>query len=298
MELYQLRYFKEVAEHENISKASHKLHVAQPAITRSIHKLENELGVELFDRIGRRILLNENGRIFLRSVQGALDSIDSVDEPLQRYLRKKAHTLNFISLAPLGDAEDIVLDFLEQHPDIFIRFASSTTSYLETERPDMIFFPSFREHIEPNCLKLGEEHLVVAVSKNHPLAEQSSVKLKDLRDESFVLILPSKIREVIDGMFLEAGFNPYVKLEVQECRTIGTFVSRGIGISIAPSITWFSSDDFQKMTLLPIEDIRRKRSLYLKWSDTTRLSPAAKLFKNYLTKYYQELAIKRNKPHH
>ena len=76
MELLQLRYFKDCAELENFSKVARKNMVPQPSISKTISKLENELGAQLFDRVGRKIILNQNGKFFYDKISTALKNID------------------------------------------------------------------------------------------------------------------------------------------------------------------------------------------------------------------------------
>lgn len=78
MEIQQLKNFVTIANCENLTKAAQKLHVSQPSLSRSLHALEDELGVLLFDRIGRNIVLNDAGRIALDRALVALSAVDSI----------------------------------------------------------------------------------------------------------------------------------------------------------------------------------------------------------------------------
>lgn len=290
MELYQLRYFCSVAEFGNITEASRFLHVSQPSLSRAIKKLEDELGVELFDRVGRHVVLNDNGRVFQDAAVKALDSVDSVAHELNRYVREKNRTLNVFAPVPPGDEGALVSGFMREHPDVIVRFGAQLNSYTEKEVADIEFFASFIAHDEPNYLRLGAENLVLAVPKNHPLAKRDSVRLSDLRDERFVMILPSKIRGVIDSMFAEAEFDPLIVAETQYCQVVGEYVSRGIGIAVVPSVTWFTDETRKRVTLIPLSDIKRHRTLYLKWSESTPRVEAARLFCDYMTAYMRRFA--------
>lgn len=289
MELYQLRYFCSVAKHENITKAAEELHVSQPALSRSIRRLEEELGVGLFDRVGRHIELNDRGRVFLRAAEGAIKSVDSVGQTLDRYVREQSSTLNVRNPCYFGDDAAVLGAFARRYPGIYLRCASEPTPFLDVERPDLTFFASFARHEEPNCCALGQEDLVVSVPLDHPLADEHSVRLADLRYEKFVTVLPSAVRSVIDGMFAEAGFEPHVVLEDQHCWMVNQYVAQGLGIAIAPAVTWFSAIDRERVRSVPISDVKRRRTLYLKWPEGITLSPAAESFKEYLGEYYRGL---------
>ncbi len=289
MDLYQLRYFQRVAQHENITKASEQLHVSQPALSRSIKSLESELGIDLFDRVGRKIVLNDNGKVFLKAVTHALDSVDSVGHVLERYVREKSQTLNLRAPVFLGDDPGILARFKKLHPEITIRFASEATPYLESEVPDLTFFASFAKHEEPNCMVLGEEEIVLSVPKGHELDGVRSVALSDLSGERFVTVLPSAIRKMIDGMFAEAGFEPDIVFEDQHCFFVNQLVSEGVGLALVPEITWFSRADRERVSVVRLSDVKRSRTLYLKWPEDAELSPAAQLFRDYLADYYAGL---------
>lgn len=289
MEVYQLEYFCSVARHGNITKAAEELHVSQPALSRAIKKLEEELGVELFNRIGRHIELNDRGEVFLSAAETAIRSVESVGQTLDRYVREKSSTLNVRNPCFFGDDEGVLAGFIKEHPDIYVRCASEPTSFFEGEVPDLTFFASFTSHDEPNCIALGSEDIILSVPKNHPLAEARSVKLADLRYEKFVTVLPCTLRNVMDGMFSEAGFDPHFVIEDQHCRSINRLVYQGLGIALAPEVTWFSAADRDLVRQIPITDVKRSRTLYLRWTEGVHLSPAALVFKEYLVNYYDNL---------
>lgn len=89
MDLLHLKYFQTVARMEHITKASHKLNIAQPALSKTISSLEKELGVQLFDRKGRYIVLNEYGRLFLKRVDSILDLVESSKKGVTRHFFRK-----------------------------------------------------------------------------------------------------------------------------------------------------------------------------------------------------------------
>lgn len=83
MELLQLKYFSAAAAQEHITKAAEQLHIAQPALTQSIRRLEEELGVRLFNRSGRNIVLNEAGKLFLKRIAPILAELDRIPEEIR-----------------------------------------------------------------------------------------------------------------------------------------------------------------------------------------------------------------------
>lgn len=289
MELHQLRYFCAVAEHENITKAADALHISQPALSRSIKRLEEEMGVELFDRIGRSIVLNDKGKVFLVAAQSAIKSVDTVGQTLERYVREQSSTLNLRTPVYLGDDENIISSFMKKYPDIYVRRAITPTPFIESEVPDLSFFASFERHTESNHVLVGKENIVLAVALDHPLAKASTVRLADLRYEKFVTVLPCKVRNVIDGMFAEVGIEPHYVVEDQNCFSVSRLVARGMGIALLPEITWLTSYDRENVKILTLSDVHRMRNMYLKWPEGVRVSRAALLFKDHLIEHYRSL---------
>lgn len=288
MEIQQLKYFATIAECENLTKAAQKLHVSQPSLSRSLHALEDELGAMLFDRIGRNIVLNDAGRIALDRALAALNSTDAIRRDVSSFIDRCNLTVNIYSPVPMGDNEGIIIGFRRKYPDIHLRVGSYSTTYLnrlEKMQPDITFFASPFVHKEPNYLMLGEENLVVAVSKNNPLAELDSVNLTDLENEPFISLLPSTLYDLCDSMFVEAGFKPNVVLEDQDYNRIMANVSANFGYTLAPAITWFGRWG-DRCKAIKVNDVHRKRYLYLKWPENTIMNLATLRFRDYLIDYY------------
>src|ERR1700733_5998075 len=102
MELQQLRYFREVAEQEHVTRAAEKLFVSQSAISRSIAQLEEELNVPLFYRQGRAVVLSPYGRLFLEQITRALGVLESGKRLLREQTEKESGTVSLGFLHSLG----------------------------------------------------------------------------------------------------------------------------------------------------------------------------------------------------
>lgn len=288
MELQQLKYFCTIAECENLTKAAQKLHVSQPSLSRSLHALEDELGTTLFDRVGRNIVLNNAGRVALNRILAVLDSAESVKREVDEFVHDKNHTVNVYAPVPMGYTDEIITEFKEQYPDIHLRVGSKPSNLLESIQPDITFFASPIVHREPNYLMLGEEDIVLAVSKKNPLANRSSVALSSLSNEHFISVLGSRYSEIVSHMFLEAGFRPNVIIEDQEADRMMGYVARDMGVTLAPAITWFGRWN-DKVAALHLSDVHRKRYLYLKWPENTVMSWATLRFREHVINHYNTL---------
>lgn len=285
MELQQLKYFCTIAECENLTKAAQKLHVSQPSLSRSLHALEDELGTPLFDRVGRNIVLNNAGRVALNRILAVLDSADSVQREVDEFIHDRNHTVNVYAPVPMGYTDEIITTFKDQHPDIHLRVGSKSSNLLENIKPDITFFASPIVHREPNYLLLGEEDIVLAVSKKNPLAKRSSVALSSLSNERWIAVLGSRYSEIVSHMFLEAGFRPNIIIEDQEADRMLGYVARDMGVTLAPAITWFG-DRNDTVAALHLNDVHRKRYLYLKWPENTVMSWATLRFREHVVEHF------------
>ena len=288
MELQQLEYFSVIAECENLTKAAQRLHVSQPSLSRSLHALEDELGTMLFDRIGRNIVLNDAGRMALERALVVLDSTDTIKRDVEAFIHEKNLGVNFYTPVPMGDNESVLIGFKRMYPDVHLRVGSYNTTYsdrLKMFRPDITFFASPLVHKEPNYLLLGEEEIKLAVSEKNPLAQKPSVALRDLANEQFVSLLPGTLYDIVESMYLEAGFKPNVVIEEQDFQRILAYVGEDFGITLAPAITWFGKRKTNVITV-PLSDIHRTRYLYLKWPENTVMNSATLRFREYLVNHF------------
>ena len=211
MELLQLRYFKDAAELENFSMVAKKNMVPQPSISKTIGKLEDELWVLLFDRQGKRIVLNDNGKFFYEKVSTALNNIDSGIEHFKAPVHKdiKIYTQagsRFVSL--------LTADFLYSTRDIFI----SSVNQLSLDNKngyDFTFMQPQKDMNELKYEKLMDDPIVAVISTKNPLSSSSLLSIKDLRDEKFVAYYRSiNLRDFTDDFCKNVGgFVPNVAFE-------------------------------------------------------------------------------------
>ena len=128
MELLQLRYFVAAAREENVTRAAQKLLIAQPALSQSIARLEEEMGVRLFDRIGKRIRLNAAGRELLRTVEPILASLAAMPEKLQAIADEEAEIISLNVLAASHLITDLIISYRTTHPKTNFKMSRNVDS--------------------------------------------------------------------------------------------------------------------------------------------------------------------------
>lgn len=130
MELLQIKYFKVIAETENISKAAEQLYIAQPSLSQTLKRLEDELGTPLFDRTGKRITLNGAGKIFLKYCNEVLTSLQNAELELNEYKGGGQRDVNIAVESASLLISEIVSNIRESFPNIMPHiFQSSCTEW-------------------------------------------------------------------------------------------------------------------------------------------------------------------------
>jgi DNA-binding transcriptional LysR family regulator len=122
MELTQLRYFIKVAELQHITRASEELHIAQPALTQTIHRLENELGVPLFGSKGRNIVLTEYGRYFYDKLKPIITEIYDLPEQLQTMAHHENSTIHLNVLAASSLVTQAIIEYKRIDDEVHFQF--------------------------------------------------------------------------------------------------------------------------------------------------------------------------------
>jgi DNA-binding transcriptional LysR family regulator len=246
MELRHLRYFVAVADQLSFTRAAALLHMAQPALSVQIRQLEDELGVELFDRSRRAIALTHAGETMLGETRRLLASLDrSVD--LVR--RVGAGAIGSIAVGFVPSASNSVLPgllrrFWEAHPDVAVTLREMApgdlVDGLHAGNLDISFlYLPFSDPLLDH-LVIVREPFVAALPFDHPLAREPTVDVADLRDEPFVTpadhgMMPG-LHAKVSAICHAAGFVPRaVQDDVWLVQTIVALVAAGVGVALVPS---------------------------------------------------------------
>lgn len=191
IEINQLEQLVTIATAGTISKAAEILLISQPALTRSIQRLEEELGLKLFDRKKNKIILNDNGELAVKYAQNVINEANEMVSQLQRYEQSK-HTIIIGSCAPTPIwGLEYILDNL--YPNM--KVTSSLTSNeddllngLNNNEYSLIVLPHSIEDKQYICVELFEEYLYLSVPPAHPLALFKEISFDDLNGESVLLL--------------------------------------------------------------------------------------------------------------
>jgi DNA-binding transcriptional LysR family regulator len=238
-----LKTFIAVAETGSFSVAAERLFVTQPAISKRIAALENELDVRLFDRIGRSITLTEGGQALLPRAQTILLELEDSIRAISSLSSDIRGTLRFATSHHIGlhRLPPILKRFTRSYPQVRldIRFMDSEAACTAVEHGDLelgivTLPPAPSDNLSTEVIWV--DPLSIVVSRNHRLAEKSAVTLGELAQHAAVLPASNTYtRQIAEQAFAHSGHVLKVALSTNYLETIKMLVSVGIGWSLLPA---------------------------------------------------------------
>lgn len=298
MDIMQLRCFQAVAQTQKLTQVAERMHISQPAFSVRLSKLEKELGVQLFDRVGRRIQLNEYGKAFIQYVDQALACLDEGLSMLGTINseEKQRFSLGAVSLQMV---QNLLSDFQLAFPEIVLRryeiMPKDVQSELDSNECDLILCATCGDPPEdPCCRTIRRDRLYLTVYEGHPLADRKEVSLADLRNEPFISLPEGySFRMITDEMCQYAAFECDVLHECFHCQMLNC-VRDGIGISFATEETMLREQmrgNESGLVFLRLTDSIAYRNVVLRWDPKRVLAESAKKFLDFASVYYADSDI-------
>lgn len=291
MELMQLRYFQVVAANQHITRSAEQLNVSQPAISTVISRLEQELGVPLFDRSGRSILLNEYGKTFLKRVNRILLDIDDSQKELKDLFEQGLQTLSLSVTSP--QFLQGIKGFMTTHPDTKWRQSvnelEETIKLLENGKIDIAITSPEIVADNMESIVLFKDEFMIAVHPDHPLAKKNNVTLSDIGDEKFIALQKGfPFRTQTDQLFADLGIQPNIIMECDHYLR-AELLNTNTGITMTSRSAKYRHLYDEKIIFLPIKGISRTRIIALTYLKGKYLSRVTKEFNEFIKGYYQHL---------
>lgn len=288
MKLSQLRYFKTVAELGKITLAADAIHISPPALSASITSLEEEMSVALFNRTSNRIVLNQQGEIFLRYVNQIFNNIECAKLEIRQSLENTDEMI-YIAVTTSNLWPPLIADFSMACPDIMVSCTTLKLSRLDNFNISHLHAFILAEQGDFNAaglesVRLFEEKPMAILPPDHPLAQRESLELIDLQNE--ILFLPmadQSLNKRIKEMFYE---NMVPLRHVNECSDSirNMMVSEGRGISFATTHTFHTTNTTLKY--IPIEVPNCHWEQHIFWQKSRPLSCNERAFKEFILNRY------------
>jgi len=259
MDILKLQYFVIVAKCQSMTKAADMIHVAQPAISQAIRKLNEELGVKLFIRVGRNITLSETGKLFYSKVEPLVRELDEIPYMLAKEVGLEKKTVRVSILTGQSHMINIVSEYKKHNPDVIFKLIQDEDEDNWDVRLTAIFDEGHKEQVG----QVTSESAWLAVPRDMEYSELESIKLRDIKHSDFISMDKNKqFSEMTESYCLAAGFEPMVVYEANSPEMMAKLVDIGIGICFWLPETW-GIPDSSGIKLLKIDDVDCQLNVYL-----------------------------------
>ncbi|MGN0633704.1 MAG: LysR family transcriptional regulator [Oscillospiraceae bacterium] len=286
MELLQLKYFRIIAQTENISKAAEQLYIAQPSLSMTLKRLEDELGIPLFDRNGKKITLNKAGRIFLRYCDEIFSSIDNALLELDELKGSEAADVNIEVRSASLLIPGIIRKIQNQNSRIMPHiFQSGCTD------ADLTIYSDISQHSGSSEL-LIREPMGIVFPETHPLARSLKICQKDIEQHSFISLSPDcSLYKIISHFCEKANFQPNISTYVDSPALMRELLKMGLGAAFVPKFTW-SALFGDGLIYRDIADLPMERFVHLAANEKKYPTKAVKSCRDAIMEYFSEYARK------
>ena len=285
MQVEELRWFAAVVADPNVTRAAAALHVSQPALSRSLRRLEASLGVELFDRVGRSLEPNAQGLRLAEHVRRALDELDAGTAAVHRAADPEVGEVRLAFLHTLGTwlVPELIGGYREAHPGVRFRLSQSGARTMLEElldgRHDLLIISPRPAEPQVGWRELFREPLRLAVPPGHRLAARKRVRLAEVADDPFVMVRAGYgLRATTEELCARAGFTPRIAFEGDDAETLRGLVAAGLGVALLPD----RPDPPAVPPLLAVADRDCARTIGLAWHRERARSPAALAFADFV----------------
>jgi LysR family transcriptional regulator, transcription activator of glutamate synthase operon len=285
MEVRQLRYLVALAEERHFTRAAAREHVAQPALSQQIRRLEEQVGLALVERTTRSVALTGAGELLVARARRILNELDAARAELEALTGVQTGHVTVGVLHTMGpvDVSLVLALFRDRYPgvELTVREQSSEelAEMLRVDELDLAFL-SVTERVESHGLGLHQlvvEELVLLVSREHRLAGRRRVRMAELAGEEFISYREgSRLRELLLSAGHSAGFEPRVTLESNESARIRRLVNRGLGVAILPRSD--AERPGADVAVAALVEPALTRDITLAWREGRRHAPAAAAF--------------------
>ncbi|WP_241085819.1 LysR family transcriptional regulator [Candidatus Vondammii sp. HM_W22] len=284
----QLKVFEAVATHLSYTRAAKELFLSQPAVSMQIKQLEEIIGLPMFEKIGKKVLLTEAGRElhgYGRSIFGQMEDMEEVMESLKGLNRGRldiavASTINYFAPRALGG-------FSHLYPKVKLSLEvtnrKNLVRLLEQNEKDLVLMGQPPEGLDLDAVPFMDNPLVVIAPVDHPLAGVKKIALSRLSEETFLMReAGSGTRLAMKRFFEKRGITIKQGMVMTRTEAIKQGVRAGLGLGIISTHTMELEMETGRLAVLDVEAFPLNRKWYIVHRRGKRLSPSAQAFKAYL----------------
>src|SRR5262245_8929529 len=290
MELHQLRYFVAVARAGSFSRAAEHCHVSQPSLSQQVTKLERRLRQRLFDRLGRRVVLTDAGRLLLDRAAAIVAAVDDAERRLLDAENLEAGSLAVGAIPTVAPylLPAAVERFAARHPNVELTVYEDVTRQVlsATVTGDLdlalVALPIDDERLQVEPLLT--EPLLLALPPGHRLARKRQVTIDDLTQERFILLGEMHcLGEHVLSFCRANGCQPRIACRSAQIKTIQELIALGQGVSLIPEMAR-RADRSDQTVYRPLAETKPARTIAVVWNRHRYHSPVAEWFLDSLRK--------------
>ena len=285
MEITQLRYFLEVASTQHITKSAEKLHIAQPALSQSIKRLEDSLGVPLFVSKGRNIKLTRYGEYLQTKAKPLIEDFDAIPTQLKRIANIDNTTIHINVLAASSMVTEAIIKFKEHHDHVnFELLQINDNSLFDIDITTKMFYQSQNN----DNLRICNEKIFLAVPRKSEYAKHDSIKLSDVSEMGFICLSGSKqFRAICDKFCQHVGFKQNIIFESDNPSAVRNMIAANMGVGFWPEFTW-GEVDRNKVKLVEVEDFVFSRDIIITKNLNKTDNSVVEKFFDFLADFFEE----------
>ncbi|MDP4177620.1 MAG: LysR family transcriptional regulator [Bacillota bacterium] len=281
MDIVQLKYFLIAAEYEHMTKAANYLHIAQPALSQSIKHLEDELGVNLFDRKNRSIKLNACGKLLQSELQPIINTLEALPERLKDMDEQISHTIHLNILAASSMITQSIISFKKLYPEVNFCLSQNAD---EADFDICISCTSSNDMPEKSTILLKEK-ILLAVPSISKYSSFKSIALEQLKNEGFISFSSVKpLRSICDNYCKMEGFQPKIIFESDNQECIRNLIVSNLGIGFWPEYSW-GKLTAKNAVLIPISTPKCSRTIYSIQNQHSKSNKYADAFLKHLSEF-------------
>lgn len=296
-----LRTFLTVIKQGSFTRAAHELSLTQPAVSGHIAALEEEFGMPLFNRTGKKIVLTDAGNILQKGARDILDRVEDLKGELTDLKALRGGTIRIGASKIIGVymLPRILMAFRDQFPDIELQIsihsAHTIAGQVEDNAYDLAIVGEGDQIASRNIgtKVIGEDRLVVIASPNHPLASRGMVTIEELGSEPFILSgrLTASLQS-LKAQLSELGVNLKSSIEMDEAGAIKRAVEEGAGLAILSRSVVERELSEGRLIELQLDHQILKRSILMLWRQDRRFSKNTEAFMRFLQKAFADTYVR------
>ena len=302
MNLYQLKVFYYAAKYESLSRAAEKLYITQPAVTKQIQQLQNNYGIKLLNRFGKKMVLTDAGRNLFTIAENILELETRAEESIRDYQQLKSGNINIISSETFGAyyLPFILIEYIKSNPNIQISAnilpVQEVHENVLSLKCDLGFVSYIIEDPRIVSKKIVEDSIVLIVSKSHPFSNKKFFYPSDLEGQDFIMHEKgSATRRIVDEFLKMNKVKVKIKFELSNNEAIKRIVENNNEIALVSKNIAIEEIKANKLVGIPGKDKFLKRSFYMIYHKdkyfSKPLSRLVEMVNNWSRKFKESLTV-------